>query len=678
MKVERASVGSYGTLHDKDIRFGDLTVVEGPNEAGKSTLRSFIADCLFEKNPMKYPGKKSSDNGKLYVTMSDGTQRVIERDGKKSVGTLDEECGISGKDFQAIYCLDTESLRDDRPLLDGGVRDRFLTVPGGSALPEARADLEKERTSYVPDLKRSRNSKIAILEDELADRTREVEELKASADGDNAYNSMVAKKKDLEARIAEAKKEAEAEKEAANKAAVESSKAESRKKLAELRNREKELSYAEVCRGKDDGVLKSDLERAQNEKKEAEQNYSQCKLDMGRANPDAVLARERDIESLRYMRPEPERPAPKAKASVNSFVILGVILVIAGIALAAVSSVWLAAVAVVGIALIYYGWKNKPAAPVEAPKKSSDPLLDSVAADVGIFRTSDREADIRRLNDLVPKARACRAAKDRLDRAQEVLSKAEHEAELFYSGFGGEEGYAKARNDLAELDAVRQQAAGLEAAVGAEPAPSEEPQVQVTGDAEQRLNDLVFEHGQTVQALKAIESDTRTEDAITARSEAENRLYEAVRRWGVLRLEQEILDRATERMYSEHRPEVLSEADRLLSLMTGGRYRLRGAVDGDLVIEDVNTGEAKGSSQWSSGLGDQVLLSLKAAVALSMCKEHPPLLLDDVMITFDPERRQGACKALASLAGRIQVVYFTCDPETAQELVSVGAERVSL
>ncbi len=140
-----------------------------------------------------------------------------------------------------------------------------------------------------------------------------------------------------------------------------------------------------------------------------------------------------------------------------------------------------------------------------------------------------------------------------------------------------------------------------------------------------------------------------------------------------------ILDRASEVAYSAHRPEVLQRADGLLSIMTDGRYKL----DTDphryeLAVSEVSGGEIKTVTEWSSGLEDQVKLSVKMAVALSLSKERPPIILDDVLLTSDSGRKKNACKAIAKIANEIQVIYFTCDYETFDFLRESGANVVSL
>ena len=57
----------------------------------------------------------------------------------------------------------------------------------------------------------------------------------------------------------------------------------------------------------------------------------------------------------------------------------------------------------------------------------------------------------------------------------------------------------------------------------------------------------------------------------------------------------------------------------------------------------------------------QVLLSLKLAIAKEMGNGEIPVILDDVLLPFDGQRKIGACKALAQLSEEMQILMFTCD-----------------
>jgi uncharacterized protein YhaN len=55
---------------------------------------------------------------------------------------------------------------------------------------------------------------------------------------------------------------------------------------------------------------------------------------------------------------------------------------------------------------------------------------------------------------------------------------------------------------------------------------------------------------------------------------------------------------------------------------------------------------------------------------------HPslPVLMDDVLVNFDDERRWAAARVIAEFAAHRQVVYFTCHPATAETFVKAAGE----
>ena len=70
------------------------------------------------------------------------------------------------------------------------------------------------------------------------------------------------------------------------------------------------------------------------------------------------------------------------------------------------------------------------------------------------------------------------------------------------------------------------------------------------------------------------------------------------------------------------------------------------------------------TSGLSEGTADQLYLSLRlAAIDLHLDKHTPmPLILDDLLITFDNERTQALLPVLAELSKKTQVLIFTHHP----------------
>jgi len=80
-------------------------------------------------------------------------------------------------------------------------------------------------------------------------------------------------------------------------------------------------------------------------------------------------------------------------------------------------------------------------------------------------------------------------------------------------------------------------------------------------------------------------------------------------------------------------------------------------------ISVISNGEPKNSRQWSTGLRAQILLSIKLAIAKEMGNGDIPVILDDVLLPFDSERKKGALEALSLLSKEMQVLLFSCDDD---------------
>ena len=158
---------------------------------------------------------------------------------------------------------------------------------------------------------------------------------------------------------------------------------------------------------------------------------------------------------------------------------------------------------------------------------------------------------------------------------------------------------------------------------------------------------------------------------------------QAADRYVVATLAVRLLDRARERFESERQPEVVRTAGRVFSAMTKGRYTdVRVPMDGTGVTVLASDGTVRGSDQLSRGTAEQLYLALRIGLigSLGATGSALPVLMDDVVVNFDPERREGAVRAIAELAAMRQVLFFTCHPETAAALAASvsGAAVLSL
>ena len=158
---------------------------------------------------------------------------------------------------------------------------------------------------------------------------------------------------------------------------------------------------------------------------------------------------------------------------------------------------------------------------------------------------------------------------------------------------------------------------------------------------------------------------------------------EAADRYVVESLAVHLLDRARERFERERQPEVVRTAGRVFSAMTGGRYTdVRVPLDDSGISVQAAGGSIRPSAALSRGTAEQLYLALRVGLISSLGTTGAalPVLMDDVIVNFDPDRRVGAVVAIGELAALRQVVFFTCHPETAEALIGAvaGATLVTM
>ena len=184
--------------------------------------------------------------------------------------------------------------------------------------------------------------------------------------------------------------------------------------------------------------------------------------------------------------------------------------------------------------------------------------------------------------------------------------------------------------------------------------------VKLQGDIERRREEL--ELSSDVPGLETAVAGLRTD------------LDEAVRRWRVNTLAADLVRRTLTKFTRERQPLVLAEASRMFALVTGGRYvRVIQAADEEGVIVVDAVGGEKTSEQLSRGTAEQLYLCLRLGLAeeFSRRSEPIPLVMDDVLVNFDRDRRHAMTRLLLEFAERHQVLFFTCHPEIEELIRSV-------
>jgi len=159
------------------------------------------------------------------------------------------------------------------------------------------------------------------------------------------------------------------------------------------------------------------------------------------------------------------------------------------------------------------------------------------------------------------------------------------------------------------------------------------------------------------------------------------RVADAVERYVALAASAGLLAQAQERYERERQPEVVRHAARIFSTMTGGRYPSLTIPLGGGAIEVFDThSAARTSAVLSRGTAEQLYLALRLGLIAQLGEtgRDLPVLMDDVLVNFDPQRKQGAATAIAELATERQIVFFTCHPETAELFAELAPEHTRI
>ena len=156
-----------------------------------------------------------------------------------------------------------------------------------------------------------------------------------------------------------------------------------------------------------------------------------------------------------------------------------------------------------------------------------------------------------------------------------------------------------------------------------------------------------------------------------------------VRDYVVLALAARLLAAAQERYERERQPEVVKRAELAFARMTNGRYPRLTIPLGTEAIEVFDAASAATvPDRLSRGTAEQLYLALRLGLVdqLGEVGSGLPVLMDDVLVNFSPDRIEPAAREIALLSERRQVVFFTCHPQMADLLCGVApaAVRISL
>ena len=170
--------------------------------------------------------------------------------------------------------------------------------------------------------------------------------------------------------------------------------------------------------------------------------------------------------------------------------------------------------------------------------------------------------------------------------------------------------------------------------------------------------------------LRQLGSESRASELAMDAEAHLARARSLARRAAVARAAVALLEQAIEQHRSEREGPVLRRAADLFRVLTEGAWsglQVAEAESGELEIRCLKGGIEHPVSALSQGTADQLYLGLRLAAIEHQARGgvRLPLLLDDVLVHFDRERKLAALRALAEVAAEVQVILFTHERDVA-------------
>ncbi len=208
---------------------------------------------------------------------------------------------------------------------------------------------------------------------------------------------------------------------------------------------------------------------------------------------------------------------------------------------------------------------------------------------------------------------------------------------------------------------------------------------------EKDLEELIAREQECVNALAGISAELRaltTSDHVAQLRQQESNLQESIKNmskdWCRTTLARHLLLLAKERFEDERQPEVIRTASHIFKSITAGRWDgLAASLEKNSLHVIPPHSHPVDLEVLSRGTQEQLYLALRLAYIRHHAKEHMalPIIMDDVLVNFDPERSEQTARALLQLtqehdtlgheAEGHQIFFFTCHPYMADMLQDI-------
>ncbi len=192
----------------------------------------------------------------------------------------------------------------------------------------------------------------------------------------------------------------------------------------------------------------------------------------------------------------------------------------------------------------------------------------------------------------------------------------------------------------------------------------------------QRLKDKIREledekkakfgkRGELKKEIEQLEGESELSEHLSLLESKKTQLKNAYKEWLSGKIALELLEEVKNKMEQEQQPAVIKNSSGYFREMTAGKYANLYVSVGDgnitVVSGDHVTREIK---QLSRGTKEQLLISMRLGFIdeYEEKSEPLPLVMDEVLVNFDPVRARQAAEIFHNFAKNRQILLFTCHP----------------
>ncbi|MCG7345583.1 AAA family ATPase [Sporosarcina sp. ACRSL] len=180
-------------------------------------------------------------------------------------------------------------------------------------------------------------------------------------------------------------------------------------------------------------------------------------------------------------------------------------------------------------------------------------------------------------------------------------------------------------------------------------------------EIENKMNSLVKEKTTLVIETEKLMTDDsyQRKQQIFEMKKAE--FAELAKQWSIRQAIVEAIKNMMEELKEKKLPEVLTNAEKLFSELTGGAYVSLAISENGLFQAIARNGKRYPIIELSQATKEQAYIALRLSLAIAKQKSAPfPLLLDDPFVHFDETRYSRMLAIVERLSENHQFIYFTC------------------